>query len=130
MKINKILHTLWPALLWSVIIFILLSIPGPDLPPGPDIPLFDKIIHVFLFGTQVYLWCMYLSGRVNFSIIPGIFFLTFILSSLYGIGMEYYQKYFVVNRGFEISDMIADVTGSLIGWMLYKALSSKKTKRG
>jgi VanZ family protein len=33
----------------------------------------------------------------------------------YGIGMEFVQKYFISNRGFEIKDMIADGIGCFIG---------------
>ncbi|MFT3703738.1 MAG: VanZ family protein [Agriterribacter sp.] len=106
------------ALLWSVIIFILLTIPGKELPPGPEIPDLDKVIHIFIFGTQVWLWSVYCKHTGKFKSLLGIFFLIFLLSCLYGIGMEYYQKYFVANRAFELGDILADITGSAIAWLI------------
>lgn len=122
---RKLLHSIWPPVMWSVIIFILLIIPGRDFPEGPEIPFFDKIIHVFLFAVQVFLWCMYTSYS-NTRPPLWIFLLIFLISCIYGIGMEYVQKYWVANRGFETGDMIADVTGSICGWLGYRFLFSKK----
>jgi len=122
--IKKALRTQWLALTWSVIIFILLIIPGRELPPGPDVPQFDKIIHTFLFGAQVWLWCVYASGKFKKRL--GIFFLVFLLSCLYGIGMEYVQKYFVINRAFELGDIMADIVGSALGFLI-AIISRKKT---
>ncbi|PVD49591.1 hypothetical protein DC498_24350 [Terrimonas sp.] len=114
----KWLSSIWPALIWSMAIFILLVIPGRELPEGPEVPSLDKIIHAFLFGVQVWLWCIYYKKGGKFSSLPWLFFLIFLLSSLYGIAMEYVQKYFVINRAFELGDIIADIVGSAIGWLL------------
>jgi VanZ family protein len=122
MKI-KWFSTIWPALLWSTLIFILLIIPGKEMPAGPQIPSFDKIIHSFLFGLQVWLWCMYFKKTEKFYNRLNIFFFIFFLSSIYGIGMEYVQKYFVANRAFELGDIIADIVGSAMGALI--ALKSK-----
>ncbi|MFT3949790.1 MAG: VanZ family protein [Agriterribacter sp.] len=114
----KWFSTIWPALLWSMAIFILLVIPGRELPQGPEVPSLDKIIHAFLFGMQVWLWCTYFKRAEKFPRLSGVFLLILILSSLYGIGMEYVQKYFVTNRAFELGDIIADIAGSAIGWLI------------
>ena len=120
----QLFKTIWPAIIWSALIFVLLSLPGSELPEAPHFPLFDKMIHVFLFGTHVYLWNRYLAPRAGSDRRVWVFFLTFLISSLYGIGMEYYQKYFVPNRGYETGDMIADITGALIGWWISKKAGS------
>jgi len=46
--------------------------------------------------------------------------LIFFLSCLYGTGMEYYQKYFVANRSFETGDILADIAGSAIAFLLFR----------
>ncbi|MBS1749636.1 MAG: VanZ family protein [Bacteroidetes bacterium] len=115
-----LLKHIWPALIWSVTIFILLIIPGKELPPGPELPNFDKIIHIILFGGQVWLWSYFVKHRTNSPKGIWVFLLIVLLSSLYGIGMEYIQKYFVVNRGFEIGDIAADIIGSVIAFLLFK----------
>jgi VanZ family protein len=118
---KKLLQSVWPPVVWTVIIFVLLIIPGSDFPEGPEIPFSDKIVHVFLFGVQVFLWCMY-AGYSNTQPPLWIFLLIFLISCMYGIGMEYIQKYWVANRGFEKGDMIADIIGSVCGWLSYRFL--------
>jgi VanZ family protein len=39
---------------------------------------------------------------------------------VYGIAMEYYQKWYVPSRGFEVKDMIADAAGVLFALPLYQ----------
>jgi len=34
---------------------------------------------------------------------------------MYGIGMEFIQKYFIPNRSFDVGDILADATGCAIG---------------
>lgn len=116
--IKRWLSTIWPALIWSIVIFILLVIPGRELPEGPEVPSFDKIIHAFLFGMLVWLWCVYLKKSPNCSGNTWKFFLTFLFSCFYGIAMEYVQKYFVVNRAYETGDIIADIVGSAVGLLV------------
>lgn len=122
---KKLLHSIWPPIVWSIIIFVLLIIPGKDFPEGPEIPFSDKIVHFFLFGVQVFLWCRY-AGYSNTQPPLRIFLLIFLISCVYGIGMEYVQKYWVANRGFEKGDMIADIIGSFCGWAGYRFFFSKE----
>ncbi len=125
---RKFLHSIWPPVIWSVIIFVLLIIPGKDFPEGPEIPFFDKIIHAFLFGIQVFLWCVF-TWHSRSRPPLGIFLLIFFISCIYGIGMEYVQKYWVANRGFETGDMIADVIGSICGWLGYQIYLQRRGRK-
>ncbi len=118
-------YAIWPAILWSVIIFILLIIPGQGFPEGPKVPSLDKIIHIFLFGVQVFLWCRYID-RTHVAPASWIFLLVFLISCIYGIAMEYVQQYWVANRGFETGDIFADITGSLGGWLIYRYFFFRK----
>jgi VanZ family protein len=52
--------------------------------------------------------------------------LTMIVCIVYGIGMEFYQKYFVPTRGFEVTDMLADAAGVLLSLPLYQKLMRRK----
>jgi VanZ family protein len=40
--------------------------------------------------------------------------------------MEFYQKYFVPSRGFEVSDMLADAAGVIISLPLYQKIKLRK----
>ena len=104
----------WP-IVWTVIIGILLAMPGSLLPNETHftIPQFDKVVHISLFGGFVFLWNLYLSSRS----LPNprllrLFFLIFLLAEAYGIGMEYVQKYYIPGRDFDEADIIADLIGA------------------
>ena len=104
-----------------VLIFILLSMPGSEIQGTSwisiilHLPFADKIIHMGLFGSLA------LSLFSHFEQYSNISFrstrtkaLSLILCILFGIGMEFYQKYFVPSRGFEVGDMLADAAGALL----------------
>ena len=42
----------------------------------------------------------------------------FISACLYGITMEYVQKYFIPRRDFDVEDILADVIGSALGFII------------
>ena len=104
-----------------VLIFILLSMPGSDIQSTDwisiilHLPFADKVIHMGLFGSLA------LSIFFHFEQYSNISFrstrtkaLTLILCILYGIGMEFYQKYFVPSRSLDVIDMLADAMGALL----------------
>lgn len=106
-------------MLWTLGIFILLSLPGEEFPESPGVPFIDKFIHAILCGVHVWLWSLFLNTRLrNKANRNKLFFLVFLITCIYGILMEYYQKFFVPNRSFEYEDMVADVVGAAIGWLI------------
>jgi len=120
-QIYKLFYTRWPALSFTLVIFILLSLPGNDVPEKESIPYQDKYVHIILCGVHVWLWCVYLNARLKDKVKRNrLFFLVFLITCIYGVLMEYYQKYFVPNRDFEYKDMLADFIGAAIGWMVAK----------
>ena len=104
-----------------VLIFILLSMPAGNTPGNNwisyllQLPFADKVIHIGLFGSLA------LSLFSHFEQYSNISFrstrtkaLSLILCILFGIGMEFYQKYFVPSRGLDVIDMLADAAGALL----------------
>lgn len=104
-----------------VLIFILLSMPAGNTPGNNwisyllQLPFADKVIHIGLFGSlalslfshfEQYSKASFQTTRTKA--------LSLILCIVFGIGMEYYQKYFVPSRGFEVGDMLADTMGALL----------------
>jgi VanZ family protein len=111
---------IWLALAWSLTTQVLLSLPGSVLPSHGifSLPHIDKIAHLGLFGGLVFFWSLYhyfhrkphiISQRLMWTIV----FLCF----LYGVMMEFVQKYFIPNRSFDVGDIVADLVGSLIGYL-------------
>jgi VanZ family protein len=115
------LKTLVWVIFEFVLVFILLSMPSSGEPGTGllsfllSLPFADKVIHVGLFGSLA------LSIFFHFEQYSNTTFqttrtkaLSLIVCIVYGIGMEFYQKYFVPSRGFETGDMLADAIGALL----------------
>jgi VanZ family protein len=86
--------------------------------PFLGIPYFDKLVHAFLFGVLAWLICRALpKDRKNGQMI----LLAFLVVSLYGAGMEFYQDNFT-SREFELLDIVADAFGAALAavWVWIK----------
>ncbi len=112
--LNRLLTKPWGSLIWTVLIFFLLTINTGSIESVPllGIKHLDKLVHIFLFGTQYILWALFLDAKMKITL-PVLLGL-FIAVSGYGIGMEFYQDLFTT-REFELADIFADAAGALLG---------------
>ena len=127
--LRKYFGNIYSPVIWTLIIGILLALPGSMLPSETHfaIPQFDKIVHISLFGGFVFLWNLYLSVRpIPRAKLLRLFFLIFILAEAYGIGMEYVQKYFIPLRDFDEGDIIADIIGASLAYGISNILLVKE----
>lgn len=111
---------LLPAIVWLFISIVLLTLPGSAFPKKNwlDNLWFDKWVHIAMFGIMTVLFCWGLSRQKNVSKkLKEYFILIGILCLIYGISMEFVQKYWVLNRSFDMGDIIADGAGSIAGVM-------------
>ena len=120
-RLYKILPSRIPALAWTLFIFILLTIPGKMLPDENQltIPNLDKLVHIMLFGCFVFLWSFYFASRKDLH--NGLnkkLFRIFLIACLFGIAMDFVQKYFIPNRDFDIYDIAADIIGAICGYLI------------
>ena len=104
-----------------VLIFILLSMPSSGEPGTGwlsyllELPFADKIIHVGLFGSLAFSIFFHFEQYSNISFrSTRTKALSLIACILCGIGMEFYQKYFVPSRSLDVIDMLADAMGALL----------------
>lgn len=118
-----------PALLWIGLILFLCTLPGSDI---PQISLLDKlhadkIVHVVLFGGIV-IWISYgfYKQKGHISNLT-LFFIAF-LAAAYGLAIEYIQKYMVVNRSFDMWDVVADAAGAIAGIFIFKFIGKRFLK--
>jgi VanZ family protein len=111
---------------WFLFTTILLCLPGSVLPKENwfDKIWLDKWVHIFLFSVMVFLWCWLLSSKVRRK--NESFMQVFFCCCLYGIAMEFVQKYFIPNRSFDVKDMVADGIGGALGWLASVKLLIKK----
>jgi VanZ family protein len=82
---------------------------------------FDKWVHIGLFCALIWLCCW------AFTLVTKASFLKLmIIGALYGIIVEFVQHHFIPNRYFDLGDLVADITGSLIGLLIWTRLCLKK----
>lgn len=110
------------AVLWLLFISVLFFLPGSTLPQGGlfSIPYFDKYVHVGFFAVLVFLWRFYFGPDVKFT------GLVLLLALCYGMAVEVVQHYWVVNRSFDLGDVLADLSGAVLGIVLWTKRSIKK----
>ena len=88
-----------------------------------DAIYFDKWVHAGLFGmlTILFSWPF----RKLYPAQHSLFISIAVLSLLYGIAMEYVQKYLTTDRDFDYADMIADGVGCVIGYFFTRFILAK-----
>jgi VanZ family protein len=107
-----------PAFGWFILLTVLLTLPGSAFPKEDwlDKILFDKWVHIGLFSIFAFLLCWGIYKRKLFAENrKGSFIICGLLCLLYGILMEFVQKYYIPNRSFDIGGMVADGVGSAMG---------------
>jgi VanZ family protein len=107
-----------PAIIYSIIVLVLLCLPGSDLPKVGgwwDKIYFDKWIHIGLFGgvtylfvAPIFLWQSTSLNKMQWAIKIAL------SSSIWGLAMEFVQKYYIPGRSFDLDDWIADTVGAIL----------------
>lgn len=111
------------AVSWFIIMCILFFLPGSDLPQASwlDKIHFDKWVHVGLFAVLIFLW------RSAFDLDFDHYNWIILFSALmYGLLVEFIQKYWVPNRSFDLFDVLADMTGAVIGLVVWLRVNKNK----
>jgi len=124
--IRKKLSSKWPAIGWTLMIFILLTVRTGSFERVPlfGVPHLDKFVHIILFGTLVFLWWAYVNGMPKEVSTNKVLLIIFLAASLFGIGMEFYQEHFT-SREFELEDIYADIAGAALSSFFCSYLKNK-----
>ncbi len=112
---------LFPALIWVVVIFWVISMPPSSIPRTSlfQIPHFDKLVHYgvfFLFGIFLSYGFFKQTGTLvskkhyTFSLLIGV---------IYGGATEWYQLNYVAGRSGEWLDFAANVAGCITGLLAF-----------
>jgi VanZ family protein len=114
--IKRFLLTPWPLLLWTVMIFFLLTINTGSMESAPKIKHFDKLVHFILFAVMAWLWVhpRHQTGTIKLLFI-------FLCVTAYGAGMEWVQENFT-SREFDWKDIYADTAGAAAGVIVGKKI--------
>lgn len=118
-----------PAMGWIVLILFLCTMPGSQIPKLTWLDKLhaDKVVHFILFGGTVILLAygyFKQKGHISF---PGLLSIAFVVT-LYGLAIEFIQKYLVPNRSFELLDVLADGAGALMGALIFRLIGKRFLK--
>lgn len=115
-----------PFIIWLLIIFILLTLPGKDFAKvDMRIPFEDKIVHMGLFGGVVFFFGL-AYRKLPFTFVKTRLVFMVLIATAYGIIMEFIQKYCTNHsRSFSYEDMLADGLGAIIGYFLIRYIILK-----
>ncbi len=122
-----------PGIAWFFIVGILTLMPANDVPKVSwmdNIPNFDKLVHATLFGGLSFLFALPLlkSGfsekqKINYSIKISL------AAIVWGIVIEFLQKFYVPSRDFDLLDWAADIAGVVIAfWLVIRILKYYRKK--
>ena len=119
-----------PAIIWGIIIFIMSSLPGDDIPKSfiINIPFADKIIHFSMYFLLVILILFGFLRKSKNTLIIRKFLFAFFISLLYGILMEVLQYFVFIMRSADLMDIVANITGSLIGLLTFYYVQEQRAK--
>ncbi|MCC6722863.1 MAG: VanZ family protein [Saprospiraceae bacterium] len=107
-----------PAILWALVILGLSISPTVQLPETILAP--DKIGHLVVYGVLNWLVLRALHTTDSFSVGRALWSL--LVVSLYGVALEFVQWAFFPNRFFEVWDMVANATGAVLSYFLFKVV--------
>lgn len=119
--LQKYFSARYVPVLWTIIVATLCCLPGSMLPSEShfSIPEFDKLVHICFFGGFVFLWNLHISKRIaDFGRLLRLFFLFYVLGNVFGISIEYIQKYWIPGRDYDLADIIADMIGAGLAYGL------------
>ena len=109
--------------LYLAIVALLSLLPSYDL---PDIQLFpgaDKLVHICMYLGLSFLacWSFEISRdrmKPLYMMLAGVF--------MYGVLMEILQRTMHNGRSFDFKDMLANLTGAVIGILIYRYFDRKQ----
>ncbi len=110
---------------YLLVIALLSLLPSYDLPDIKLFPGVDKLVHMCMYlGLSVLAcWSYDISHhrmRIMYMLLAGVF--------MYGVLMEILQRTLHNGRSFDFKDMIANLTGAIIGLLIYKFLDKLRER--
>lgn len=108
---------IWAAIAWLVLVSVLFCLPGSALPAAGWMGAIqlDKWVHIGIFSVLCFLWSRALNLNKTFSLM-----LLAVVAIIYGFGVEVVQDRLIVNRSFDLYDLMADGVGIALGLVALK----------
>jgi len=114
------------TLAWAAMVFVLSVIKVPTVNSIPT-PHLDKIVHFLMYGVLTLL-ALYAFGVYTQKQAKRRLLIVFGLV-LFGFFIEIVQKKFFSYRSFEISDILANLTGIFVSLLMYALIHLKEHQK-
>jgi VanZ family protein len=117
-----------PGIAWFFVVLYLLCLPGSDIPKlswTNNIIFFDKWVHTALFGILTLLFCLPFNKSLFTKKQRLQYFIKIAIAvSIWGLAIEFIQRFYVPGRDYDLFDWAADSLGSLLAfWFCRKKFS-------
>lgn len=114
-----------PGIVWFFIVGVLTLMPGSDVPKigwMDNIKNFDKIVHAGLFGGLIFMFYLpYFKSGFSFKRKMNYLIKVSLACIVWGITVEFLQRFYIPGRDFDLLDWAADSAGVLIAfWICIK----------
>ena len=113
----------WLAISWTLFIVIMCLISSANI-PKIEISGADKYVHAIIHILFTFLWFMsFLKFGIAFS--KSIFY-AFLFSVAFGLLIEILQKTLTTTRQFDIFDIISNISGAVLTYIIVLICNKKK----
>ncbi|MFM2268481.1 MAG: hypothetical protein RL757_1922 [Bacteroidota bacterium] len=116
------------AFVWGIFVTVLSVIPGDQFPhfEWGDFFSIDKIFHLSFYGLLTWLTlCRGIWFDGNLFFYKNRWWIG-LACAMYGLLLEFVQRYYCIGRSFDVSDEVANAVGAFLGAFLYGYLYKKK----
>ena len=123
-----------PGIAWFFIVGILTLMPGSDVPKVTwldNIKNFDKIVHAGLFGGLTFFFFLpYFKSGISFRQKINYLIRISLAAIVWGITVEFIQRFYIPGRDFDLLDWAADSAGVLISfWICIKIMKKLESSQ-
>jgi len=112
------------ALAWTSLMCYVCLMKSSDV-PSINIIGIDKIVHIVLHLLFTFFWGITLVKSGKWSSFSKVMYVSFLLSFLFGLLIEFVQGYFTTTRSADITDVLANVFGALFAIALLYQFKEK-----
>lgn len=123
----KLRHFL-PAICWGLLIVVMYVLPGEDIPVDSVWQYlgFDKVMHIAMFALWVPMTMVAISKQqIALGHRMGVGAWAFMIGVVVGLILELGQERVVPGRMTDLWDGLANITGSLLGLLIYRVVYGK-----
>lgn len=118
------------GILWAVFIFMVGSLPSSEFPVTLPFQHFDKVVHFFLYALLTLFLVVGFKKQYQYRRLRKYSLrYSFLISGAYGLIIEFLQGFVFSGRSIETSDIIANFSGIVFGYLVFFVIYGKTPKQ-